>query len=298
MSGAAVAARALSPGEGADAWSAPEALLSVRSVSVRFGGIVALDGVSFDVRRGDICGLIGPNGAGKTTLFNCMSRLYPFQAGDILLEGRSITAVPTHAMAGLGLGRTFQNLAMFKHMNVLDNVMVGAHARTSAGFITSALRLPAVAAEERRVRARAESVMDLLGLGPLAQRPAGSLPFGTQKRVELARALAAEPKLLMLDEPAAGLNHEELQALAELIRDIRDRLQVTVLLVEHHMGLVMGLCDHIVALNFGRKIAEGTAAQVQGHPEVIDAYLGPGGAAVAAATTPATVTLTPAVAHG
>ncbi len=250
------------------------ALMSVLGVTVRFGGILALDGIEFDVARGQICGLIGPNGAGKTTLFNCMNRLYHYQSGDILFEGQSIKATPTHQVARLGMGRTFQNLAIFRSMPVRDNVLVGAHSRSVCGFLSSALRLPRVQAEERRLRERADEIMDYLGLSPFRDRLVGDLPFGTQKRVELGRALAADPKLLMLDEPAAGLNHEELDALAQLIRDLRDRLKITVLLVEHHMSLVMGVSDHIVVLNFGRKIAEGPPGLIQSHPDVIEAYLG------------------------
>jgi branched-chain amino acid transport system ATP-binding protein len=249
-------------------------LLHIDGVSVRFGGIVALDGVSFDVQRGQICGLIGPNGAGKSTLFNCLSRLYECNTGRITFDGHPLSTMPRHRMAGIGIGRTFQNLALFRTMTVRENALVGCHSQHHAGFLRNAFRLPGAARIEAEARARAQALIDFLDLGSVAERTVADLPFGTQKRVELARALAAQPKLLLLDEPAAGLNHEELESLGALIRDIRDRLQVTVLLVEHHMGLVMGVSDKVVALNFGKKIAEGTPAEVRAHPEVIRAYLG------------------------
>jgi branched-chain amino acid transport system ATP-binding protein len=262
------------PKEGAIEATAGSALLRVQNVGVRFGGIVALDDVSFDVPSGAIVGLIGPNGAGKTTLFNCLSRLYQCGSGEILFDGGSLLRIPRHRIAAVGIGRTFQNLALFRTMSVFDNVMVGRHSRTATGFLYNALRLPAVSREEQATHEKAQALLRLLGLEAVAQARVADLPFGTQKRVELARALASEPKLLLLDEPASGLNHEEVGTLGQLIRDIRDRLRLTVLLVEHHMSLVMSISDRVVALNFGKKIAEGTPSEVQKHPELIQAYLG------------------------
>jgi len=262
------------------------ALLDVEQIGVRFGGVVALDGLSFSVEPGQICALIGPNGAGKTTLFNVVSRLYQPDVGRVTFDGGDLLQIPAHRIVRAGVARTFQNVALFPAMTVLENVMTGAHARGRTGFMRAMVRVGRypgakgaqawwpVAREEHLLRRQGLDLLERLSLAQLAHRRVAGLPFGTLKRIELARALAAEPKLLMLDEPANGLTHGEVDELVETIREIRDQFDLTILLVEHHMTMVMALSEHIVVLDFGRKIAEGTAEQIRNDPVVIEAYLG------------------------
>lgn len=250
-------------------------MLEVRGITQTFGGLIALEDVSFNIAKGEISGVIGPNGAGKTTLFNIITGIYKQTSGQVFLEATEITGLPSERLASRGLVRTFQNIELFGRMTVLENVMVGLHTRSRCGILSCALKMPWHLREERSIRAKAHEWLNFTGIGELAEQQADSLPFGKGRMLEIARALATEPRLILMDEPAAGLNSRETFELGRLIRKIRDT-GVTVVLVEHDMELVMDVCDRIMVLNLGRKLAEGTPRDIQENPEVIAAYLGEG----------------------
>jgi ABC-type branched-subunit amino acid transport system ATPase component len=250
-------------------------MLRINNVTKIFGGLTALDDVSISIEKGNITGIIGPNGAGKTTLFNIITGIYSLSSGTISLDDRIITGYPPEKLARLGLVRTFQNIELFGQMTVLENVMVGLHTRTRSGIISCALKLPGHLREERETREKTHFWLDYCGISEFANDVASNLPFGKGRLLEIARAMALEPRIILMDEPAAGLNARETIHLAELIRKIRES-GVTVVLVEHDMELIMDICDCIMVLDLGRKLAEGTPRQIQENPEVITAYLGAG----------------------
>ena len=250
------------------------ALLEIEGVSKRFGGLVAVADVSLTVAKGEICSLIGPNGAGKTTLFNLVSAIFRPSSGRILFEGRDLTRLPTHALARLGIGRTFQNLAIFRHETVVDNLLVGMHAHLRADPLSAAMFWGRARREEIRARERVEEIIDFLEIEDIRDHLVGALSYGLQKRVELGRALAVSPRLLLLDEMVSGMNQEEREDIARFILDLKEELGVTVLMVEHDMGIVMDISDHVCVMNQGRKIADGAPAAVAADEAVIAAYLG------------------------
>lgn len=248
-------------------------MLRVAGITQVFGGVTALSNVGFGIEQGSITGIIGPNGAGKTTLFNIITGIYRQTSGQVFLDEKDISGVPAERLAKLGMVRTFQNIELFGKMSVLENVMVGVHSRSSCGILSCALKMPWAVGEEKRIRSQAKQWLEFAGIADLADTEAGNLPFGKGRLLEIARSMAMEPKIILMDEPAAGLNSHETAGLAELIRTIRQR-GITVVLVEHDMELVMDICDRIVVLNLGTKLAEGTPREIQENPEVIAAYLG------------------------
>lgn len=255
--------------------SGPEPILQIRNLSLSFGGVKALIGISTEVFKGEIFAIIGPNGAGKTCLLNCISRFYNPQIGGVIYKGEDITKLPTHSIAGKGVARTFQNIELFKGMTVLDNIKLGRHCFLKSGLLSDVFYYGRAVREELALRKEIEErIIDLLEIQSIRKKVVGTLPYGLQKRVELARALAMRPELLLLDEPMAGMNLEETEDMTRFILNVHRMWQVTVILVEHDMGVVMDISDRVCVLEFGRKIAEGTPSEIQADPEVLRAYLG------------------------